>query len=108
MSRAKGPVCILGYAVTQEGAQRLLYKYSLERMAGPLDVELMVGCASGTIRCLAVNPNLVGVYRAPGPLLKVSDIDVPSDSKNVQHSGENPMGERSVQSLLRKMFGSSQ
>lgn len=105
LSRAKGPVCTMGYAVTHQGAQRLLYKFSVERMAGPIDIEIMFACAERSLRCLAVNPTLIGVYRAPGPSRKVSDINVLTDPNAVQ-DGENPMGLRSVKSLLRDMFGS--
>lgn len=105
LSRAKGPVCTMGYAVTLQGAQRLLYKFSLERMSGPIDIEIMIACAERSLQCLAVNPTLIGVYRAPGPSRKYSDIEVSMDPNALQ-DGENPMGPRSVKSLLRDIFGS--
>lgn len=94
----------MGYGITQEGAQRLLYKFGLERMAGPLDIEIMVACGDRTIRCLEINPALIGVYREPGPAGKVSDIQEMADA-NAYHGGDNPMGQRSVKSMLRQKFG---
>jgi hypothetical protein len=81
----------------------MLYKFGLERMAGPLDIEVMVACGDRTIRCLEVNPALIGVYREPGPWGKVSDIAGGVDV-NAHHEGDSPMGQRSVKSMLRKKF----
>jgi hypothetical protein len=104
LSRAKGPVCIMAYAVTHQGAQRLLYKSSVEKLSGPADVEIMVACIEKSIRCLTVNPALMGVYRAPGPSRKISDINLSTDP-NAQQGGYNPMGPRSAKSMLRGIFG---
>ena len=101
-------MCSYAYAVTLEGAKKLQARYSLEWLASPLDVELMIGCSGGQLRCLDVYPNLVGVYRAPGmSARKGSDID-PNSDPNAQHPGENPMGEWGVQNQLRKMYNRQQ
>jgi len=100
LSRGKQPICIMGYGVTLEGAQRLLYHFSLDRLGGPLDVEIMVACDNRSLRCLEVNPALIGVYRAPGPWGKVSDIMASTDPHAI-HDGDNPMGPRSVQRQIR-------
>jgi hypothetical protein len=92
----------MGYALTHEGAQRLLYKYSVKQMSGPIDIEIMVGCEGRSIRCLEVNPALIGVFREAGPSKKLSDIDTSGSDAWVPR--DNPMGDRSAKSLLGDFF----
>lgn len=94
----------MGYAVTLEGAQRLLYKFSLERLGGPVDVEIMVACDDRSLRCLEVNPALIGVFRSRGPWAKVSDIMENSDP-NAIHDEDNPIGRHSIQRKIREKWG---
>jgi hypothetical protein len=92
----------MGYALTHEGAQRLLYKYSVKQMSGPIDIEIMVGCEGKSIRCLEVNPALIGVFREAGPSKKLSDID--TSGSDTWLPRDNPMGDRSAKSLLGDFF----
>lgn len=91
----------MGYALTLLGAQKLMYRYSLEFLGSPMDVEIMTACTERTLRCLAVNPPLIGVYREVGPGRKVSDIDV----NEGEHGADNPMGPRSVKALMKSLYG---
>jgi len=91
----------MGYALTLLGAQKLMYRYSLGFLGSPLDIEIMIACTERTLRCLEVNPALIGVYREPGSAtLKVSDIDTGQG----RHPGENPMGPQSVKALMRSLY----
>jgi len=91
----------MGYALTLLGAQKLMYRYSLSFLGNPLDIEIMIACKERTLRCLEVNPALIGVYREPGSASsKASDIDMGQG----QNTGENPMGPRSVKALMRSLY----
>jgi hypothetical protein len=92
----------MGYALTHEGAKRLLYKYSVKQMGGPIDIEIMLGCEGRTIQCLEVNPALIGLFREAGPRMKWSDIDNTTPEEWMPR--DNPMGDRSAKSLLGDFF----
>jgi len=103
LSHAYTPICTMGYAVTQKGAQRMLYKFGLSKLGQPIDIEIMVACQVGELRCLEVNPSLIGVYRPGGKSAKVSDILAQAEP-DAEIPRQNPMGERSVKSLLRTLL----
>jgi hypothetical protein len=106
LSNAKFPICTMGYAVTRHGAARLLYNFGVDHLDAPIDIEIGAACSSGILRCLEVNPALVGVYRAEGTGTKNSDIAVlPPDSEEVMPT-ENFMGEHSVRAMAGKVFAS--
>src|SRR5208282_3922018 len=88
LSRAKGPTCTQGYAVTWEGARRLLFQIGIEPVDAPVDLEIMGHCSWGQLRCLEVNPTLFGYYRGEGPGTKMSDNEPREGVTPV----ENPMG----------------
>src|SRR5271170_1520899 len=67
ISRGIKPICIMGYGLTLRGAEKLLHRFTVESLGSPLDIEIMIACDEQTLRCLEVNPALVGVYRAAGP-----------------------------------------
>ena len=94
----------MGYALTHEGAKRLLYKYSVKQMGGAIDVEIMLGCEGRTINCMEVNPALIGVFREAGPKVKWSDIDKTDAGSEEWMPRHNPMGDRSAKSLLGDFF----
>ena len=65
VQKSQSPVCSFGYAVTQDGAQRLL------DLAGrgaeeAFDVALNHLCGSGQLRCLSVNPEVIQSYLPGG------------------------------------------
>src|ERR1700684_3493636 len=100
---AQKPVCIMGYGLTLLGAKKLLHRFNIESLKGPLDIEMMVACDEQTLRCLEVNPALIGVYRAAGPASKNSDIDIAKPDS--QSKEANPMGPRSVRALMKTSIG---
>jgi hypothetical protein len=102
ISRGVKPICIMGYGLTLLGAEKLLHRFNVESLKGPLDIEMMVACDERTLRCLEVNPALIGVYRAAGPASKNSDIAKSGDG---QTGEDNPMGPRSVRALMKSSFG---
>jgi hypothetical protein len=106
VSNAKFPICAMGYAVTRHGAARLLYNFGVDHLDAPIDIEIGAACSSGVLRCLEVNPALVGVYRAEGTGKKNSDIAVLPDSAEEIMPTENFMGEPSVRAMAGSIFGS--
>jgi hypothetical protein len=76
ISRGNKPVCIMGYGLTLLGAKKLLHRFNVESLKGPLDIEMMLACDEQTLRCLEVNPALIDLYRAARPASKNSDIDI--------------------------------
>ena len=99
LSRAKGPTCTRGYAVTREGAARLLYQIGVDVVSAEVDLEIMWHCEDKELRSLEVNPALIAEYRAAGPFSKVSDIN---DYDGTSTEVENPIGSRSVKSLMHQ------
>ncbi|KAI9374715.1 hypothetical protein BJX61DRAFT_540519 [Aspergillus egyptiacus] len=81
--RAEMGCCTYGYAVTQQGARRILAALSLDRLDGAVDnamSDLCAGAGSSSdrrrrLRCFAPFPNLIGTYRAAGPASRDSDIN---------------------------------
>jgi hypothetical protein len=71
-----------------------------------VDIAIEMGCVRGNIRCLEINPPLIGVYNPGGPARKESDIS-PNMNPNAVSKKENPMGERSVKNMLDELLGSA-
>ncbi|KAL3464323.1 hypothetical protein BJX64DRAFT_94923 [Aspergillus heterothallicus] len=69
--------CLYGYAVTYEGARKILEALSLERSA---EVDNSLGDLCGgkngreQIRCFGVYPNVIGTFKPAGSASKSSDI----------------------------------
>lgn len=55
------PVCTFGYAVTNEGAKRLLHLASQGR-GGAFDLMMMHACQNNELRCISVNPEIFDAY----------------------------------------------
>lgn len=70
--------CSLAYAVSQKGAQRLLYNIGLQKLDGPYDNMLKGWCDGLNFpiagRCFGVIPQLFDHHRSSGPLDRDSDI----------------------------------
>ena len=98
LSRTKGPTCTMGYALTSEGAARLLYQIGVDMVSDPVDLEIMWHCEWRLLRALEVNPALVGLYRSPGPTFKQSDINTSKNGR--QGELENPIGPLSVKAIM--------
>ncbi|KAI2472710.1 hypothetical protein F4781DRAFT_444434 [Annulohypoxylon bovei var. microspora] len=71
-------VCSLGYAISQEGARKLLYEVGLKDLTDGFDILLRFFCEGAKGRrhhnCLTVQPALFHHHRAAGPLSASSDI----------------------------------
>lgn len=109
LNRAQNPLCTMGYAVTNIGAQKLLYYLSLGEITRAVDIEIARLCVGRSLRCLEVNPPLIGLYRPAGSVRKISDnIEKEDDNEAKQKwrsARENPMGERSVKSMMERIYG---
>jgi hypothetical protein len=106
LNRAHNPMCTMGYAVTSLGAQRLLYRTSVVGIESPVDYEISKACIKKEIRCLEVNPPLFGQYHHGGPAGKVSDNEDDSEyNPNISRGKVNPMGRKSVKSMLESILG---
>lgn len=77
-------VCTLGYAVSQRGAQRLLYDVGLKGVTDAFDILLRFFCEGTQGRskhnCLTTQPGLFQHHRTVGPERESSDIGTHSDS----------------------------
>ncbi|KAL2129002.1 hypothetical protein VTI74DRAFT_8371 [Chaetomium olivicolor] len=72
-------VCSLGYAVTQKGAQKLLYEVGLKDVSEAFDLLLRYYCEGEQGRgagrqCLTTQPGLFQHHRTAGPMSGMSDI----------------------------------
>jgi hypothetical protein len=75
-----GPICSFAYALSQEGARKVLFDLSVDHLAGPFDNALARLCRWGRekerlgMRCLSVTPPLFMHHRAKGSMRGDSDI----------------------------------
>lgn len=74
LSLGHGPMCLNSYAVSQRGAQRLLYLASREIWA-PIDVALSMWCRQEKLRCLVSVPSLFGQWKIKDAAVKNTDIN---------------------------------
>ncbi|RYP03719.1 hypothetical protein DL764_004951 [Monosporascus ibericus] len=75
---AQEGVCTLGYAVSQRGAQKLLYEVGLKDVSDAFDILMRFFCNGGKgrkpHRCLTVQPSLFHHFRPAGSIAFESDI----------------------------------
>jgi hypothetical protein len=96
-----GPMCTFAYAVTQEGARKLLARIgglSVSDVEYPIDIEMLNMCRNGGdagkdgeaegLRCLVVSPPLFSSHKPKGSRVGDSDIH--------QFCGKGNGGEREV------------
>lgn len=78
VSHVRGNYCTLGYAVSQQGARKILYEMAIHAFTGPTDLMLhqVCGDTDGRIRltCLSVQPQLFQHHRPLGDKSAFSDI----------------------------------
>ncbi|KAE8149570.1 hypothetical protein BDV25DRAFT_172761 [Aspergillus avenaceus] len=89
--RANMGCCTFGYAVTLEGARRILAELSVNYLNLPVDNAMSDLCAGSNrprIRCYAPFPNLIGTFRARGYVSRDSDIDQWEDRKFEYHDAQ--------------------
>nr|POF13041.1 dexh-box atp-dependent rna helicase dexh13 [Quercus suber] len=85
VSRARYSTCVLGYAMSQQGARRLLYELGLHKTSGPFDLALRQLCdgdGRDRMTCLAVQPELFNHHRPVGHKSGFSDISDHPDEYN--------------------------
>jgi hypothetical protein len=83
--------CTFGYAVTYEGARRILAELSVHYLNQPVDNAMSYLCAGldrPQLRCYAPFPNLIGTFRAEGYASRDSDIDQWEDRKWEYHGAQ--------------------
>ncbi|KND88357.1 hypothetical protein TOPH_06972 [Tolypocladium ophioglossoides CBS 100239] len=77
---AQDGVCTLGYAVSQRGAQKILYHVGLKEVTDPFDILLKLFCDGSARRstdmhnCLTTQPGLFHHHRTVGHHSEASDI----------------------------------
>ncbi|KAK2018131.1 hypothetical protein LZ32DRAFT_634993 [Colletotrichum eremochloae] len=73
-------VCTLGYAVSQQGARKLLQEVALKDVSDAVDILLRFFCEGGKGRkphnCLTSQPAFFHHHRAAGPMSSMSDIGI--------------------------------
>ncbi|PPJ53105.1 hypothetical protein CBER1_11674 [Cercospora berteroae] len=78
VARSRVNTCTLAYAVSQDGARRMLYEFGIHRVTDPLDMMYRALCdgVSGRdlMTCLSPQPALFNHHRPAGPKSSWSDI----------------------------------
>jgi len=94
--KAENGVCANGYALTLNGARKLLYRLGMMPYNNPIDVGLGMLCGNEgdsnlNFTCIAPFPEIIGVSRPAGRSNRGSDID-----DRVEKIEENSWSERLV------------
>lgn len=82
-----GPICTFGYALSLQGARKVLYDLSVDHLAGPFDNALAGLCRWGRssdrlgMRCLSVTPGVFTHHKAKGWVMGDSDIQTVDGGK---------------------------
>jgi len=84
--KAKIPVCTFGYAVTREGAQKVL-EFAGRGQFEAFDVAISNGCKTAKLDCLIVNPEVMHHYNPPDGYGYVSSV-FQGDGKGVGSTEE--------------------
>ena len=109
LSQPTDTVCSIAYAVSQQGARRLLLELGLEYADAAFDIMLNRYC-QGEIdfgpphACWSVVPSLVAQYRPAGVESKDSDIAVEGEEVRVRVEGFTKNIQRSVRMNARKLL----
>jgi hypothetical protein len=75
-----GPICTFAYALSLEGAKKVLYDLSVDHLVGPFDNALAGLCRWGRdegrlgMKCLSVTPPLFMHHKPKGYVFRDSDI----------------------------------
>lgn len=82
--RAEMGCCTYGYAVTRQGAQKILAALSVDHLNCAVDNAMSDLCAGTNgrrkLKCFATFPNLIGTYKHAGPASRHSDISPGDDT----------------------------
>jgi hypothetical protein len=94
-------VCTIGYALTNRGAQKLLYTIgNRETMGAPVDLAIIDKVQKGYLDALTVVPPLVTPWKTG----TVSDSDI---DNLAERKGELPSGSENLQNSARKALENS-
>jgi len=101
---SKGWACTHGYAITREGAMRLLYNvggpgHELDR---PVDLVIFEQISRGALKSFAALPSLVGQWKFGN--YKDTDIQ-PLEDQRVEEKGSGSFIIRSVREEIKQAFG---
>ncbi|KAH8646647.1 hypothetical protein BX600DRAFT_153957 [Xylariales sp. PMI_506] len=86
---AAAPICTFAYALSQQGARKVLYDLSVDHLVGPFDNALAGFCRDGASRnhdglqgqCITVTPPVFFHHKAKGLLSGDSDIQKVDNGK---------------------------
>lgn len=90
-----GPICTFAYALSQRGAQKVLYDLSIDHLTGPFDNSLADLCRFGKepgrlgMRCFSVTPGLFSHHKAKGLVSGDSDIQAYGGRGDVRDKGHS-------------------
>ncbi|KAK9238801.1 hypothetical protein V1525DRAFT_80992 [Lipomyces kononenkoae] len=100
VSPAYGPACTMGYAITRQGAQRLLLNLSYLGLRGPVDNDIAWTLQDGKIRGYSLTPPVFAAWRVGGQ--KDSDIDGKYDpNKPISENGNRGGESKNLKSSAR-------
>lgn len=106
--KAGKPICLLGYALSQRGAQRMLWAMSVSQLRGFIDWELADFCQGKSgmdIKCITIEPALISTHRAAGAMTKDSDNVFPDQlSSQIRQKGTTADIRWSVRLNLLKLL----
>ncbi|KAI9715620.1 MAG: hypothetical protein M1828_000763 [Chrysothrix sp. TS-e1954] len=89
VSHAKMGLCSLAYAVTQQGAQRVLHQMKEDKFRAGFDVMLYQWCEHGHDNtCLTTMPQVINHHRAAGRISDDSDLRGGMESDDIREKGE--------------------
>ncbi|KAK9455020.1 hypothetical protein V1511DRAFT_499198 [Dipodascopsis uninucleata] len=66
ISPSWGPVCTMGYAITRQGAQRMLLNFSYISLIAPIDIDIILKIQEGKLRGYTITPNVFSAWRVDG------------------------------------------
>ncbi|TGO20587.1 hypothetical protein BPAE_0284g00140 [Botrytis paeoniae] len=106
-----GPICTFAYALSQQGAKKVLWDLSVDKLAGPFDNALAGLCRWGRdskrlgMRCISVTPGLFQHHKARGWIGGDSDIQKVGSAKGeVREKGVTENVVWSVRMNVREML----
>lgn len=92
VTRSKENVCTSAYAVTNQGARRILYSMGLDDFGGAYDLTLAAMCARGRRynlkNCLTIQPPLMSFHQPIVAKAALSDIATDDNNNKVEYTDQ--------------------
>ncbi len=90
--KSEGGVCTAGYAISQQGARKILYHMSMRPYDSPVDWGYANLCKDRRydFTCVSVFPQLVGVSRPTGNTSHWSDVGYEDESQGAVEPANSP------------------